>query len=1253
MSLGGKSPKKETAFLTESERQWIAEHKEIRLGVDPEFAPFEFVTDQGQYQGMAAEYVAYISKFLGVTMTVVPGLSWPEVIAKVKARELDILPCVAQSEQRKAFLLFSEPYITIPSAIFIKADAPEVRDLSDFSGRKVAVVEGYYTQDRLMEQYPDAIPYPVPSVLEGLEAVLHGYAEAYVGNEATMSYISEMNSLDGFRIASFIDWGADELSFAVRKDWAELVPILNKALAAIPPEKHRTIRSRWVTMGQQQEQRLGLTDNERAWLKKHPTIRVHNEKDWPPFNYFEHGSPRGLSIDYMNLLAKRLNISIDYVTGPSWNDFLGMMKIKELDVMLNIIRTEDRQKYILYTDAYIRNPNIIVSSQKAPYETIEQLFDKTVAFPKGFFYEEVLTKSFPQIKRWPVEDILASLKAVIIGKADAALGEEAVVQAIISKNMLSSLRISGELNIGNPDLVNLRIGVRDDWPLLRSAITKAMGDIAAGEMAELRQKWLISSQVQASAIPSTNEGTNIKRLMVYSGIIFLILGLLAWVFTKAVKREDVAARFGSPGFRLLILAGLSVFVIIVCFLGWYTMERSRKESLSSTGESLTVLLDTAHERLNLWVSQRISLMRLLGRDPDLVAATQRLLDVPATRDNLLNSKALQDARSFFRDTTEIFANIGFFIINPDHISIGSMRNTNIGTKNLISSQRPDLLRRAFEGEVLYVPPIQSDVALGNPGKAEKTTLQDTKFFMGPIRDMKGRIIAVMTLRVDPFKDLSQVLQTYGMLQSGETYAFNHKGQLLSESRFTDQLRQIGLIKEGHQSALNINILDPGVNLVDGNHPAIEKSKQSLTHMALRAIELKSKMDNARQFQGHSEIEVNTNVYRDYRGVPVFGAWMWSADLGFGLATEIDADEALHSYYTTRLTVFSLLGFNLLLSIGAILFVLLLGERSSKALMEARDRLEERVEERTTELRENQEQLQVIEERSRLLLNSVDEGIFGVDTEGRVNFVNASAVSILGYSEGELVGEQVHQLIHHSHADGTPYPLEDCPMLRSYTEGISHHMDDEVLWRKDGVHFPVEYSGTPIVKGGTNVGAVLTFKDITERKNAEEAIKESEERIKTILDSISTGIIVIDPENRTIVDANPIAERMIGLPRKEIIGNLCHKFICPREMNDCPIIDHDQTVDNVDRTLLNADGREIPILKTIVKVILGDKLHFVESFVDLTERKQAEKALQQNLEELEEFNQLTIGREEKMIELKEEINRLMKQLGKEEKYEIVE
>jgi len=296
------------------------------------------------------------------------------------------------------------------------------------------------------------------------------------------------------------------LHIAVRKDMKLLGDILGKAMNIISDDELRQINQKWFGRKKSvQDIRSNLTDAEKAWLKAHPVIRVHNEKDWAPFNYFEYGQPRGLSIDYMNLLAEKLGIKVEYITGPSWNEFLGMIKRKELDIMLNIVKTEDRQKYLLYTEPYTQNPNVIISSDKSPYNSLEDLFGKTVSFPKGFFHEEILTKSFPQIKRLPVKDVLASLKAVTFGKADAALGEAAVVRNLIMKHLLTGLKISGEIDIGDEDLSNLRIGVRDDWPIFHSALIKAMASVEPIEMLEIQKKWFMETETAIEKIELTDE----------------------------------------------------------------------------------------------------------------------------------------------------------------------------------------------------------------------------------------------------------------------------------------------------------------------------------------------------------------------------------------------------------------------------------------------------------------------------------------------------------------------------------------------------------------------------------------------------------------------------------------------------------------------------------------------------------------------------------------------------------------------------
>lgn len=123
-------------------------------------------------------------------------------------------------------------------------------------------------------------------------------------------------------------------------------------------------------------------------------------------------------------------------------------------------------------------------------------------------------------------------------------------------------------------------------------------------------------------------------------------------------------------------------------------------------------------------------------------------------------------------------------------------------------------------------------------------------------------------------------------------------------------------------------------------------------------------------------------------------------------------------------------------------------------------------------------------QNRLLLESVSEGIFGTDKDGVTTFVNPAAAAMLGYETHELIGKPMHGMIHHCHKDGSFYPSEECPMESTLREGVTRHLTDEVLWRKDGTAFPVEYRSTPVMRDGVVSGAVVSFSNIAARKKAE-------------------------------------------------------------------------------------------------------------------------------------------------------------------------
>ena len=132
----------------------------------------------------------------------------------------------------------------------------------------------------------------------------------------------------------------------------------------------------------------------------------------------------------------------------------------------------------------------------------------------------------------------------------------------------------------------------------------------------------------------------------------------------------------------------------------------------------------------------------------------------------------------------------------------------------------------------------------------------------------------------------------------------------------------------------------------------------------------------------------------------------------------------------------------------------------------------------------QDELAMLKTQHQLILDSAGEGIYGLDREGRITFSNAAATEILGWQREDVHGQKAHDVHHHSHADGSPYPLDDCLIYAALRDGEVHRVDDEVFWHIDGSCVPVEYTSTPIFEAGEPCGVVVVFRDITKRKEIE-------------------------------------------------------------------------------------------------------------------------------------------------------------------------
>jgi PAS domain S-box-containing protein len=179
-----------------------------------------------------------------------------------------------------------------------------------------------------------------------------------------------------------------------------------------------------------------------------------------------------------------------------------------------------------------------------------------------------------------------------------------------------------------------------------------------------------------------------------------------------------------------------------------------------------------------------------------------------------------------------------------------------------------------------------------------------------------------------------------------------------------------------------------------------------------------------------------------------------------------------------------------------------------------------------------------ESLKRQILESAGEGIYGLDEHGRTTFVNPSAVAMLGWKEKELIGAVQHDRLHHSRADGSSYPREECPIYAAIDDGKVHTIANEVFWRKDGSSFPVEYTSTPILAGGKPSGAVVVFHDITERKLAEELLRRNEHIVASSRDMMAlldTDFVYL-ATNETFASAfGKAREELIGRTAAEVFG----------------------------------------------------------------------------------------------------------------------
>ena len=438
-------------------------------------------------------------------------------------------------------------------------------------------------------------------------------------------------------------------------------------------------------------------------------------------------------------------------------------------------------------------------------------------------------------------------------------------------------------------------------------------------------------------------------------------------------------------------------IALALLIGALTIGKVKTVQLANTQQNLGLALQQTEQTLLYWKDTNTATLERLTITPELNTLLQAQVSLYESNNNLFGSN-LNALRQYFLDNRATFgSDKGFFIVARDGTNIASLRDENIGIKNLILQHRTQQFDRALKGAPQFIAPIPSDVAIKGQKNIKGKTVPASAFFVAPIKNTQGETIALFTQRIDPSKTFSALQKNSKSLPGLDIYSINTVGQLVSEPLRNEQLYQNGLLNTHEQAVLSLTASAPQ-QLTSSGEP-------QLTQMAADVIG-----------SAPERILIQHNrPYQDLLGQQVLGAGLWSDELGIGIIAEQTEEEALANYYWLRKLMIIAISILCLFVIILTTVWLRAHQRMMLAMQATNDNLEGIVAARTQELKSSNQEaehaLTKLKERNFIIDQHAIVSI--TDDKGIITYANNAFQKISGYSLDELIGKN-HRILNSGH-----------------------------------------------------------------------------------------------------------------------------------------------------------------------------------------------------------------------------------------------
>ena len=519
------------------ERRWVGASQTKTEGVltiacDRYYPPFTMLTSSGRAAGILIDFWRLWSK-KNIRKVEFIFDDWEKTIQLVKEGKADLHSGLFKTRAREEFLSFSVPVFATQDRLAFRKDQKPL-SLDELKGERVGVVAGSAEETELRENHADIILSPFTGYRELLNALWQDEVLAVYDAGVTLQSAIEELGLQGDILVSGKSGPVQDIFAAVLKKNASRLKGINQGISQITDQELQEIEARWVSNPDMQifsgkARPLVLTAEEKQWLKAHPQIKLGIDTDLMPFEGIGPGEVfEGITSSYMDILSRKLGVTMTPVKGPSFADTLDAARAGKVDVLPCVSMTPERREFLAFTRPFLDFPILAVTRRDVPlFSDLNELKDKKVAVVEDYYAQAIMERHFPEIPLLLVKSTQQGLEAVEEGEAAAYVDCSANTIYAIRKLGLKDLKIA----VTTPYRESLRFAVRKDWPQLATILEKALRSIPEAEREKIANRW-----INVRFAERTDWAFLIKIGAVAAVIIGLILAIILF-WNRRLSRE--------------------------------------------------------------------------------------------------------------------------------------------------------------------------------------------------------------------------------------------------------------------------------------------------------------------------------------------------------------------------------------------------------------------------------------------------------------------------------------------------------------------------------------------------------------------------------------------------------------------------------------------------------------------------------------------------------------------------------------------